>query len=161
LGSDTARFSHFLKGPRAIVAYLSKGRDGASAGHNPLGGWSVLALLLLLIVQATLGLFAIDVDGIEAGPLSAFVDFDTARWAAKTHHLVFNVMAGLIALHLAAIAFYALFRRENLIGPMFTGRKALAEGQTPPRMGNLWLALALAVAVGVLVFAASQAFWAL
>jgi len=80
-GSSTARFSQFVRGPRAVVSYL-KGRWAVMPGHNPLGALSVLVLLGLLLSQIVLGLFAVDVDGIESGPLSTYVSFDTGRAAA-------------------------------------------------------------------------------
>ena len=69
IGSSTARFSGFVRGPRAVARYLA-GRGGTVFGHNPLGGWSVLAMLPLLAVQVGLGLFATDEDGLVSGPLS-------------------------------------------------------------------------------------------
>ena len=69
-GSSTARFAQFLHGPREILAYL-KGKWALAPGHNPLGALSVVAILVLLTAQIALGLFAVDVDGIESGPLSA------------------------------------------------------------------------------------------
>src|SRR5690242_6646079 len=77
-GSSTARFAQFLRGPREIVAYV-RGRWSLAPGHNPLGALSVLTLLLLLLAQVTLGLFAVDIDGIESGPLSSHVSFGTGR----------------------------------------------------------------------------------
>src|SRR5262245_2329397 len=56
IGSRHARFADFLVGPRAVLAYL-RGAVPASAGHNPLGGWSVVVLLTLLLAQAISGLF--------------------------------------------------------------------------------------------------------
>lgn len=162
-GSDTARFARFLRWPADIGAYLKQlgGKTyAASVGHNPLGGWSVFAMLALLVVESALGLFAVDFDGIESGPLAIFVSFDAGRLAAEMHELLFNVLLGLIGLHLAAIAFYALVKRDNLVGPMLTGNKTLP-GATPPVMAPLWLALLSAALAAALVFATSQAFWAI
>jgi len=164
VGSDTARFGRFLRGPTAIGAYLSKlgsKEREPVVGHNPLGGWSVLAMLLLLAAQAVLGLFAIDVDGIESGPLAYFVNFDEGRLAAGVHELVFNVILALVALHLIAIAFYAVFKRDNLIGPMITGVKAIEGAPSAPRMAPLWLALLVLAAAVTLVYTVSQGFWAI
>lgn len=161
-GSETARFKNFLRGPGAIGAYLSTlaGKDRApNIGHNPIGGWSVIAMLLLLAAQAVLGLFAIDVDGIESGPLAYFVSFDEGRLAAEIHEVVFNLILALVVLHLLAVVFYAVFKRDNLVGPMITGSKAL-NGAEAPRMAPLWLALILLAAAAGIVYAASQAFWA-
>lgn len=155
-GSSTARFSGFLKGPGAAFAYarnlFAKGEEPI-VGHNPLGGWSVVALLLLLIAQTVVGLFAQDVDGIESGPLTHYISYDLADTARHWHHLLFNVLLGFIALHIAAIAFYALVKRENLIGPMVSGRRRYARAVAAPRLAPPWLAL-----VG-LVLAAGLSWW--
>ncbi|NBU29800.1 MAG: Ni/Fe-hydrogenase 1 b-type cytochrome subunit [Caulobacteraceae bacterium] len=150
-GSSTARFSGFLKSPAGVLAYLR----GAAAGlgHNPLGGWSVVAMLATLTLQVGLGLFAIDQDGFESGPLSRFVDFETGRLAAAGHGLVFNLLVGLIVLHLLAIGWYGV-RRKNLVGPMITGRTAPADGGPDLQPAPAWklligLALGLATSGGL------------
>src|SRR5262245_40644327 len=75
-GSSTARFRQFVRGPREVASYL-RGTWRVTPGHNPIGAWSVLALIALLSAQVVLGLFAVDVDGIESGPLSLYVSFET------------------------------------------------------------------------------------
>jgi cytochrome b len=155
-GSSTARFASFLKGPRAIASYAS-GLFGNErevvVGHNPLGGWSAALLLVLLAAQIVIGLFAQDVDGIESGPLTYLVSYDTADAARGWHHLLFNVLLGFIALHVAAILFYLIVKRDNLIGPMITGSKAFSAAVTQPRLGPVWL-----VVLGTLLSAA-LAWW--
>lgn len=127
IGSSTARFASFVKGPRAILAYLRGERDGRP-GHNPLGAVSVVAMLLVLATQVGLGLFASDEDGLNQGPLSHHVSFETAETLAERHETMFNVLLVLIGLHLAAIAYYLVIRRDNIVGPMVTGvRPARAE----------------------------------
>jgi cytochrome b len=124
VGSSSARFSRFLRGPRGLIAYLREPREvHRDAGHNPLGGWSVAAMLTLMLAQVTIGLFVSDVDGLESGPLSHLVSFDASRTLAETHEIVFNVILALLALHVAAILFYLLVRRDNLIGAMITGKR--------------------------------------
>jgi cytochrome b len=148
-GSETARFAAFVRGPAAIRRYL-RGEAPASPGHNPLGALSVLALLVALAAQIGLGLFAVDEDGLESGPLSYLVTFDTARSAAAIHHRAFWVLVALIALHLAAILFYLLARRRNLIAAMITGR---GDGRgIEPRMARWWVA-------GLAAVAATAAAW--
>ncbi len=152
-GSETARFSHFLRGPRAVLAYARSGAQGG-IGHNPLGGWSIVAMLAMLIVQVGLGLFSVDEDGLEAGPLSKFVDFDTGRAIAHLHHLGFTVLLGLIALHLLAVAAYAL-RGRHLTVPMITGRATLSPDAPALRFAGPWrVVVAAAVAAGVAWFVA-------
>ncbi len=127
-GSTSARFQSFVRGPGTILTYLHTlpGRASPkSAGHNPLGALSVLALLALLSTEVVLGLFSVDVDGIESGPLAAWISFDAGRTCATWHHLVFNGLLWLIGLHLAAIVFYAAYKRDNLVAPMIHGRKVL------------------------------------
>ena len=155
-GSTTARFASFLKGPRAIGTYASglfgKERE-IIVGHNPLGGWSAAALLLLLAAQIAIGLFAQDVDGIESGPLSYLVSYDTADAARGWHHFLFNVLLGFIALHVAAILFYLFVKHDNLVGPMITGSKGFGSAVTQPWFAPMWR-----IAVGALLSAA-LAWW--
>ena len=126
-GSSTARFANFIEGPAGILAYL-RGKAADSIGHNPVGALSVVALLGLLSVEVVLGLLAGDEDGIESGPLSYLIDGDLSEDLADLHEDAFDLLLVLIGLHVAAIVFYALFRRKNLVGPMVSGRgKAAAD----------------------------------
>jgi cytochrome b len=163
-GSDTARFGNFVRGFAAIGAYargLVAGKTAANAGHNPLGGWSVLLMILFLLTQTILGLFSVDVDGIESGPLAVFLSFDQGRLAAEAHGIVFNILLGLIGLHLLAVLFYALVKRDNLVGPMFTGAKTFAApAPSAPRIAPSWRALVLFACAAAIAFAASKSFWA-
>lgn len=157
VGGETARFSSFLRGPRAVAAYarglLGRGH-AVTHGHNPMGGWSVLALIALLLAESVLGLFAVDIDGIESGPLSYMVSFDLGRLAAQWHHWLFNALLALIGLHLLAIVFYLVVRRENLIGAMIGGYKR-GEG-TQPRFASPWLAMLGALLAAVIAFAVAK-----
>ena len=153
MGGSTARFRHFVRGPRAVVGYLRGGGAGTETaiGHNPLGGWSVLALMATVSATVGLGLFAVDTDGLESGPLAQYVSFDVGRAAARSHHLAFNALLALIALHLAAVAFYALVKRRRLVRAMITGRMRLPADAETLRPAPLWrLAAAAAVAAGVI-----------
>ncbi|MDB6160952.1 MAG: Ni/Fe-hydrogenase 1 b-type cytochrome subunit [Gammaproteobacteria bacterium] len=130
-GSTTARFAHFVKGPRSIWRYLRSRALKAAPGHNPLGALSVLALLGLLLGQVTLGLFCVDVDGLESGPLSHWVTFETGRACARLHRIGFDVLKVLILLHIVAVLLYWVFKRDNLIRPMITGSKGWSHGPLP------------------------------
>lgn len=146
VGSSTARFSTFVRGPRAIARYWHGGWTGI--GHNPLGALSVLALLAALAVQVGLGLISEDEDGIVMGPLAGLVSTSTSDRARELHELWFDVIAALIALHVAAIIYYRL-RGRKLTWPMITGRAPLAAGAQPMRPGKWWAALiCLAIAIG-------------
>ncbi|MBV9528863.1 cytochrome b/b6 domain-containing protein [Sphingomonas sp.] len=145
VGSSTARFSGFVRGPAAIRDYL-RGR-WTGIGHNPLGALSVVALLGDTALQVGLGLIAQDDDGIYAGPLSGLVSSDTSDWARGVHSVNFYVLLGLIALHIGAIIVYRL-RGRRLVGPMITGKAILDPTAEPLRPGKWWAAL-LCLAVGV------------
>lgn len=129
-GSSTARFTSFVKGPAAVVAYLRQGQHD-QAGHSPIGALSVMAMLLALVVQIATGLVQIDEDDFVEGPLSGLVGYDTAVLAHEVHEASFNVLMALIALHLLAILYYRLVRRRSLVRPMVTGRAALPAGVAP------------------------------
>lgn len=155
VGSSTARFGHFVRGPGGVAAYLRKVRSPQAepvVGHNPLGGWSVVALLLLLAVQLAVGLFAQDVDGIESGPLSYLVSYDTADAARAVHQQVFNGLLALVALHLGAVLFYRFVHRNDLVGPMITGRKRFATAVPEPSFVPAWRVVACAVVALMLVW---------
>ena len=129
-GSSTARFATFVKGPAAVADYLRRG-DVARVGHSPIGALSVLAMLLALLVQIATGLIQIDDEDFIEGPLSGLVGYDTAVLAHGVHEASFNVLLGLIALHLLAIAYYHLVRGRSLVRPMVTGRAVLPDGVPP------------------------------
>ena len=161
-GSSTARFREFVRGPRTIVSYL-RGRWATMPGHNPLGALSVLALLVLLLTQIVLGLFAVDVDGIESGPLSTYVSFDAGRVAAKWHDGVFEVLLWLIGLHIAAVLYYALFRKQNLSATMIHGRRdfsRLTSGELPAPVtpASRWRFVVGVLLAGALTFLVTRAF---
>jgi cytochrome b len=144
-GSETARFKSFVRRPGAVAAYASRlfarGHE-PSPGHNPMGGWSVVALIVLLLAECLLGLFAVDIDGLESGPLAWMVSFERGRSAALLHHWIFNALLVLVAVHLVAIGFYLVVRRENLIGAMIGGYKRLAaQPPAPLRFGSWGMAL--------------------
>jgi cytochrome b len=154
-GSTYARFSDFVRHPRQAIEYarsLRRGRSAFYAGHNPLGGWMVVALLLCLLVQTATGLFAND-DVMTEGPLFDWVSKRTSDILSRIHEVNFYVLLALITLHVAAALYYLWGKRENLILPLFTGRKQGREAQDVPesRDAPLWLALVLVAvcAVGV------------
>ena len=147
VGSDTARFGDFLRGPGAALEYAKALRHGAAPhylGHNPMGGWSIVAMLALLLVQAGTGLFAND-DILIEGPLYAWVSKGTSDWLTSIHKFSFNLLLLVIAVHISAVLFYLLVKRENLIHPMLSGRKRLPPTliSPAPRIVSPWLGLAV------------------
>jgi cytochrome b len=126
-GSPSARFSHFLKGPSAVAAYLRRimvPKPSHSFGHNAAGGAMVLVLLLAVLVQATSGLFNTD-DIVFDGPLYDNVPEWFSDKMGFVHDRLFNVLLALIALHIAVILFYRFWKGENLVAAMITGRARL------------------------------------
>lgn len=154
VGSPTARFGQFLQGPRAVTDQL-RGLAATRVGHTPLGGLSIIAMLTVLAGQVGLGLFAVDEDGLEAGPLSHFVSFDAGRTIAHLHHRLFWALVALIAMHLAAIAVYAL-RGRNLLGPMITGVAAVKPGVEAPTHAAPWRILPTAAAAAATAWFAAH-----
>jgi cytochrome b len=145
VGSTHARFGDFLYGPGALIAYVRTlpSRTAAKfAGHNPLGGISVVLVLLCVLVQAGTGLFSND-DILTEGPLYKHVTKELSDWLTTIHKYNFNVLLTLIVVHVSAVLYYLLYKSENLIKPMFTGRKHLPPGTSPAVMRSAWLALVL------------------
>ncbi|MET3825017.1 cytochrome b [Sphingomonas sp. PvP055] len=160
VGSPTARFARFVRGPHAVLAYV-RGQDATPApGHNPLGGWSVVAMLVTLCAMVGAGLFAVDVDGLESGPLADYVSFDQGRLAAEIHGWVFNALLALVAVHVVAIVFY-LVRGKNLTAQMITGRSQLPDprpGATDDHHAWLWKAVLGAAGAAAIAIAVARGF---
>jgi cytochrome b len=156
-GSSTARFGGFIRGPRAVLDYL-RGRWAPAAGHNPLGALSVATLLVLLLLQVVLGLFAVDVDGIESGPLSLYVSFETGRAMAEWHETVFWALIAVVGVHVLAVLYYLVFRRQNLVGAMVTGKRTYEVPVAPMQRGS-WPRLIVGIVIsGTLTWAVTRAF---
>jgi len=124
LGGRWSRFSSFLVTPRRLAGYLRGQADpGQRVGHNPLGALSVFAMLAVLLVQVGTGLVTDDEISFT-GPLNALVSTAQGLKATAFHKQVGQwLVVALVVLHLAAIVFYRLHRRENLVRPMITGDK--------------------------------------
>lgn len=149
-GSSTARFSHFVRRPSVVWNYLKalpQRHTKPSAGHNPLGGYSVLALLFLLLLQIVLGLFSIDVEGFDGGPFADFLKFKTSRMITGWHEITFNLLLGFIALHILAVLYYALWKRQNLTAAMIHGKAAV----TPAMQPGSWLRFVIGVMIAGLI----------
>ena len=151
IGSQTARFASFVKGPGAIVDYL-KGESTVTTGHNPLGALSVIALLTAMCLQVGMGLFSGDPYDGATGPLNGFVGVMTADMITDWHKTFVWVLAALVAVHLAAIAFYAAVKRTNLVGPMITGKRALPVGKGIEPASNRAALITLGIATVLAVW---------
>ncbi len=148
LAKGNARFSQFVKGPRGTISYLRQGEIPTS-GHNPLGALSILAILLLLLVQVGTGLFAND-DIFFEGPLAHLVSYETSGQLTSIHEFNQRLLIGMIALHLIAIAYHEIIKGHRLVLPMLTGKKALDNQASYEKGQQLMLALSvLLVSCGV------------
>ncbi|MBP7582322.1 MAG: cytochrome b/b6 domain-containing protein [Vogesella sp.] len=152
VGSQTARFSDFFK-PCQVKAYLrGEVTENQQPGHNPLGGLMVVALLGALLVQLGLGLFAADVDSYTFdGPLAKLIDSGLAEQVTEWHEIWFNVLLGLVGVHVLAIVAYRKLKNTNLVPPMITGSKTLAGEVKPLRFAPGWLGLVVLAVAAVLV----------
>jgi cytochrome b len=162
VGSTTARFSHFVKGPAAWFVYLRNfvtGRTTYDVGHNPVGGIMVLVLIFAVLAQAVAGLFAADTDlGTVNGPLANLIADKWVDRLTDFHKWWINVLIYLAALHVLAALIYLVWKRQNLIGSMFTGRKPLEHvaeaGKPAPTLSfaSGRLAVSLLIAAAAIVY---------
>ncbi len=158
VGSDTARFAHFLASPRSAVRHLARlprREPDAQVGHNPAGGWMVVVLLVLLLGQTLTGIVTNN-DVADFGPLTEAMPARVANLITDLHGLLWQALLAAVTLHVIAIALYAAVKRHNLLAPMLTGRKRLPAARTPPRLRSMGLAiLLLAVSAGAAALLAS------
>lgn len=152
-GSRHARLTHFVRGPRIVLAYLQGRHPHDGAGHNPLGALSVVAMLAVLLLQGSTGLFTNDGSFTE-GPLAKLVSSTTGERLSTVHRWGELAVYALVALHLAAVLFYLVVRRDNLIGPMITGDRRGIDAHPARDDAALWLraAVMLALAAGLTAY---------
>jgi cytochrome b len=156
-GSETARFSRFVKSPRAALrhlAHISRREPDLQAGHNPAGGWMIMILLVLLLGQALTGLY-VDNDVANEGPLTELLPARIADLITALHDtLLWNALLAAITVHVLGILVYGVVKRHNLLAPMITGRKILPNTVPAPRITGparalAWLICAAAAAVAL------------
>jgi cytochrome b len=126
-GSRYARFSSFVAGPRSVFAYLRSLFSRAPQhhiGHNPAGGWAILAMLGLGIVTAVTGYLTFNDLGGHA--------------LEEAHELAASAMLALVVVHILGVLVSSLIHRENLVRAMVTGYKRGTAGEGIRRTG--WIA---------------------
>jgi cytochrome b len=151
VGSPTARFTHFIKGPGAVIAYMKTmfaRKPSHAFGHNAGGGLMVLVLLLVVGLQAFSGLFNTD-DVLFDGPFYDNVPESISKLAGAWHGRLFNILLALIALHVLVIAIYYIWKRENLVRAMVTGRAFLPKGNGEADFASPFRALIVAAIAAV------------
>jgi cytochrome b len=117
IGPRHARFSSFVRPPGAVLGYIrdiALGRPRRYLGHNPAGG---AMILLLMATVATAGI---------TGWLQETDRFFGVAWVENLHSAAANLLIGLVAVHVAGVAFSSVLHGENLVRAMITGRKARA-----------------------------------
>ena len=139
VGTRYARFSNFVRGPRAVTAYIRSmfgGRTQHHTGHNPAGAIAIVALLgLALAVTASGWATYEDVGG---------------KWLEELHEATANIMLGVVGIHIAGVLLASWLHRESLIGAMVTGRKT---GRPGDGVRSAWRS------VGILMMVAVLGFW--
>ena len=122
IGPHYARFRQFVPGPAATLAYaraVAARADPRYLGHNPLGGWMIVALLGTVALTCA------------SGWLSVTDRFWGVAWVQDTHALLADMLVALAALHVGGVVYSSLRHRENLPRAMVTGCKP------PPRPGDV------------------------
>lgn len=156
IGGHWSRFATFLYAPRSVGAYLAgRGHPDHLVGHNPLGAGSVFALLLVLLVQVGTGLVSDD-EIAFTGPLNRFVASSTGL-AATSYHKQWGqwLVIALVLLHVAAIVWYLVKKRQNLVRPMIVGDKEVGHAARSSRDdagSRIGALVVLAVAAGVVAW---------
>ncbi|MBT7334319.1 MAG: cytochrome B [Gammaproteobacteria bacterium] len=157
LGTRHARFSQFIQPPTAFaksLRHLFSRAPSKEAGHTAAGGWSILIMLALVTIQAGSGLFVSD-DIFWMGPYNSTVSAEIAGKLAYVHHTNFILLQIIIALHICAIAWYKWGKKTDLVRPMFTGNKLIANRQAGIKDSRirvaLWVMLAAVTTIFLLV----------
>lgn len=139
IGTRHARFASFVRGPRAVLAYLRSllgPKPEHHTGHNPAGALAIVGLLGLIVLTAASGFATYN----ELG----------GDWLEELHEVAANALLILVGIHVAGVVVGSLVHKENLVRAMFTGRKPAPESEGIRRG---WAAL------GAVVLAAVLGFW--
>lgn len=155
IGSDTARFVSFVRGPRASFTYLRsalKRQPKAYLGHNPLGGWMIMALLLVLLIQVVTGLLGNDDSDYQA-PLAHWLSHDASSLMTTLHAYNFDLLLILVGLHVVAVLTHVMLHRDDMLKAMLTGVKTSLTGEHAGRMASNWRALSIVAVVVLGVYA--------
>ncbi len=150
-GTWYARFANFIRSPVATWRYtlnLLRGKETATAGHNPLGGLMVLFFLVTLLIQAATGLFAND-EIFNAGALYGYVSNEVSLQLTALHKELFYWIFAATVIHVLAVLFHVFFKNENLISAMITGYKTGGEPLrgVPSIDSSLWLRATILLAL--------------
>ncbi|GAA6204910.1 cytochrome b/b6 domain-containing protein [Thalassotalea sp. SU-HH00458] len=154
VGTTHAKFVNFIPRPHQLKIYFQQLRAGkvkSYIGHNPLGSLMVIFILIAVLLQATSGLFISD-DIFSAGPYNGVLSAEFEKLLKMVHTNGFNIIATLSVIHIFAVFYYLIIKKQNLIKPMFTGKKLLDNGDSKYGIKHSKLIKAIIVALGVVLF---------
>ena len=152
-GPEYSRFSSLQLGIDKFKAYTKTLRSkvsGNHAGHNPMGSWSVVVMLTLLVVQASTGLFSSD--DYLSGPLHHYLEDSLGNLITTIHHSGFTPIKVMVFLHLSAVIYYQWFKGERIIDAMLSGKKQLQGDHISIESSRLWLGLAIVLVAAAIVY---------
>ncbi len=135
LGTRHARFSDFVRGPQTVTTYLKSlltRHPTHYLGHNPAGGWMVIALLVTLLLTTLSGLLTYGIGESAAGPFAALGGNPGGFWSEameEIHEVLANLTLLLVFVHVGGVIVSSLLHRENLVRAMLTGRKPLSPSE--------------------------------
>ncbi len=133
IGPKPVRFRTMFRSFSTLGSYIRRihrRSPSGTPGHNPLGALSVFAMLTLIAIQGMAGLFVESEDFFESGPFAEYVSQATIVSLTNLHHTIADILFVVVALHVAAILFYLLWKKENLIKPMINGWKTVTKKET-------------------------------
>lgn len=136
IGGHYARFSDFVRSPAVVLAYtkdLLAKKPARFLGHNPLGGWMIVVLLVTLLATTLTGM-KVHAVKTHTGPLAFTIDVNTPlpapdedspeeEYWEEIHESFVNLMLVLISLHIAGVIVSGRLHKENLARAMVTGKK--------------------------------------
>jgi cytochrome b len=156
VGGQYARFSSFVRGPRAVLSYLAalaKHRAPRILGHNPAGGAVIILMLVVLAGIVVTGLLSEGVTG-AVGPLTSFMTRQGARAIGDIHQLLGNLILIVAGIHIAGVVVESLLHHENLVAAMISGRKPSADpAAVDARSAGPYRAIGLLVLLAVVAVA--------
>ena len=153
VGSDTARFTQFVKSPKHIIRYI-KGEisENEQPGHNPLGALMVVALILGILFQLITGLFSPDENSYIYGGYLSSKAGSNASQIRSVHLMWANVLMILAGIHFAVVLFYRVIKRHNLITPMITGNKYLNDPVPQLKFASIFKALIILIITAAVAY---------
>jgi len=141
VGSRTARFSDFVRGPAAVRTYLLgllRLQPAHFTGHNPAGGWAILLLLGFALLAGASGW--------------AIYNNLGGHWLEELHEGLASAMLLVVIVHLAGVFSGSVLHGENLVRAMVNGLKLGDREEAIPSARPL-------AAIALLLWTGAAAWW--